>query len=54
MPAAATLEQRETTLSGAADRELFLQFMGKMLQWEPSKRHSAKALAEDDWIRQYL
>lgn len=51
MPDTVSLEQRETTLVDSNDRQLFLQFMSKMLQWDPSKRHSAKALAEDDWIR---
>ncbi|CAK4033668.1 serine threonine kinase, CMGC group, partial [Lecanosticta acicola] len=36
------------------DRELFLSFMRKMLQWDPSKRHSAKALADDEWIRKSM
>ncbi|KAL4787454.1 kinase-like domain-containing protein [Aspergillus varians] len=43
------LEQRETNLEGE-DRESFLRFMRKMLQWEPEKRSSAKELAEDEWI----
>ena len=50
----APLEQRETTLVGTEDRQLFLDFMSKMLQWEPSKRHSAKALAEDEWIMRHI
>ncbi|KAK4560831.1 hypothetical protein LTR86_005411 [Recurvomyces mirabilis] len=51
-PPAAALEHRETSLIGSEDRDLFLRFMSKMLQWEPAKRHSAKALAEDEWIQQ--
>ncbi|KAF2171905.1 hypothetical protein M409DRAFT_63446 [Zasmidium cellare ATCC 36951] len=50
-PDAVSLEHREDSLIGSEDRQLFLRFMSKMLQWEPSKRHSAKALAEDEWIR---
>lgn len=42
------LEERETTLEGEEEREAFLCFMRKMLQWEPSKRSSAKELAEDE------
>jgi hypothetical protein len=44
------LEERETTLEGLEEREAFLRFMRKMLQWEPEKRSSAKELAEDEWI----
>ncbi|PYI27291.1 kinase-like protein [Aspergillus indologenus CBS 114.80] len=48
------LEQRETTLAGEAERESFLRFMRKMLQWEPGKRSSAKELAEDEWIHSHM
>ncbi|KAJ5629773.1 hypothetical protein N7528_003430 [Penicillium herquei] len=48
------LEQRETTLAGTAEREAFLRFMRKMLQWEPGKRSSAKELAEDEWIHSHM
>ncbi|CAG8254778.1 unnamed protein product [Penicillium salamii] len=48
------LEQRETTLEGRAEREAFLRFMRKMLQWEPSQRSSAKELAEDEWILSHM
>ncbi|PKY07214.1 protein kinase [Aspergillus campestris IBT 28561] len=49
-----SLEQRENTLVGEPEREAFLRLMRKMLQWEPGKRSSAKELAEDEWIQQYL
>ncbi|KAL3472249.1 kinase-like domain-containing protein [Aspergillus californicus] len=45
------LEARETTLEGEEDRESFLRFMRRMLQWEPEKRSTAKELAEDEWIQ---
>lgn len=48
------LEKRETTLEGKGEREAFLQFMRKMLQWEPGKRSSAKELAEDEWIHGHM
>lgn len=48
------LEERETTLEGEEEREAFLRFMRKMLQWEPGKRSSAKELAEDEWIHKHL
>ncbi|KAK7997534.1 hypothetical protein PG989_005574 [Apiospora arundinis] len=44
-----TLEERETNLEGE-DRQKFLAMIRKMLQWEPTKRSSAKELAEDEWI----
>jgi serine/threonine-protein kinase SRPK3 len=53
VPEPAPLEVRETTLErdGKPEhRACFLRLMGKMLQWEPEKRASAKELAEDEWI----
>ncbi|KAG6001484.1 hypothetical protein E4U21_004292 [Claviceps maximensis] len=53
MPCPRTLDQRETSLQGEEnrdDRECFLRFMWKMLQWEPEKRSCARELAEDEWI----
>lgn len=32
------------------DRECFLRFMRKMLQWEPEKRSTASELLDDEWI----
>ena len=53
IPRSRTLEDRETSLQGKEnkeDRELFLHFMRKMLQWEPETRSSARELADDEWI----
>nr|POE76162.1 serine/threonine-protein kinase srpk [Quercus suber] len=53
IPCARTLEHRETSLLGEddlKDRESFLRFMRKMLQWEPEKRSCARELAEDEWV----
>ncbi|KAK9415426.1 putative Protein kinase domain-containing protein [Seiridium unicorne] len=47
------LEEREITLEGR-DKVSFLRLMRKMVEWEPSKRCSAKELAEDEWIQQNL
>ncbi|KAG6290732.1 hypothetical protein E4U46_001627 [Claviceps purpurea] len=53
IPEPRPLEQRKTSLKGE-DKDCFLRFMRKMLQWEPEKRSSAKELAEDEWIvKQY-
>ncbi|KAG6022742.1 hypothetical protein E4U40_004413 [Claviceps sp. LM458 group G5] len=49
IPELRPLEQRESVLEGE-DRDCFLRFMRKMLQWDPDKRSSAKELAEDEWI----
>lgn len=56
-PGPKTLEYRETTLQGEEnqeDRELFLRFKRKMLQWVPEARSCAKELAEDEWISNIL
>ncbi|KAH7152712.1 serine threonine protein kinase, CMGC group [Dactylonectria macrodidyma] len=49
LPDSTSLDQRETSLEGES-QERFLAMMRKMLQWDPSKRSSAKALADDVWI----
>ncbi|EEU45186.1 uncharacterized protein NECHADRAFT_41442 [Fusarium vanettenii 77-13-4] len=48
-----SFEKRETNLEGSSQRR-FLAMMQKMLQWDPSKRSSAKALAEDEWIMEHM
>ncbi|KAB5578690.1 serine threonine protein kinase, CMGC group [Coniochaeta sp. 2T2.1] len=53
LPDSKSLEEIETSLEGQS-REKFLAMMRKMLQWEPSKRASARVLAEDQWIREQL
>jgi serine/threonine protein kinase len=42
------LEEEETKLEGDEKRE-FLRFVGRMLQWDPKKRPSARELAADPW-----
>lgn len=49
LPDSVSLEERESSLEGE-NKERFLVMMRKMLQWEPSKRFSAKELADDEWI----
>jgi hypothetical protein len=46
---AMSLEDSEENLEGK-NKALFLQFMRKMLQWEPEKRKSARELLEDPWL----
>ncbi|KAH8787907.1 putative serine/threonine protein kinase [Diaporthe sp. PMI_573] len=43
-----SLEEEETKLEGDEKRE-FLRFVGRMLQWDPKKRPSARELAADPW-----
>ncbi|KAF6792653.1 serine/threonine-protein kinase SRPK3 [Colletotrichum sojae] len=43
------LEDRVSGLEGE-DKEKFIAMMRKMLQWDPSKRASARELAQDEWI----
>jgi hypothetical protein len=53
IPDITPLKNREISLEGE-DQETFLAMMRKMLQWEPSKRFSAKELVNDDWIMKYM
>ncbi|KAK0654259.1 SRSF protein kinase 2 [Lasiodiplodia hormozganensis] len=42
---------REVTMVGdKEDRECFLRFMRKMMQWDPEKRSTASELLDDEWI----
>ncbi|KAK4122939.1 serine threonine protein kinase, CMGC group [Parathielavia appendiculata] len=49
IPPARSLDEMETNLLGK-DKERFLQFMGKMLQWVPKQRSTAKELLQDSWL----
>ncbi|CAG7563069.1 unnamed protein product [Fusarium equiseti] len=49
IPNSTSLKKLETNLEGE-DQQKFLAMMDKMLQWDPSKRSSAKDLARDEWI----
>jgi len=44
-----SLESSEENLEGRR-KELFLQFMRKMLQWAPEDRQSAAELLHDPWL----
>ncbi|EKM75280.1 hypothetical protein AGABI1DRAFT_103042 [Agaricus bisporus var. burnettii JB137-S8] len=52
IPPHVSLEQLETNLQGS-DKTLFLQFMCKMLQWDPKNRQMAKQLLEDEWLKKH-
>lgn len=45
-----SLAESGENLSGS-NKELFLQFMRKMLQWTPEARQSARELLDDSWLR---
>lgn len=52
VPPRVSLEQLETNLQGS-DKTLFLQFVSKMLQWDPNNRQTAKQLLEDEWLKKH-
>ncbi|KAJ7128102.1 kinase-like domain-containing protein [Mycena filopes] len=52
VPPHVPLEELETNLEGA-DKKLFLEFMSKMLQWEPQNRQTPKQLLEDPWLKKH-
>lgn len=49
VPEAFTLADSVLSLEGG-DKQEFLNFAQKMLQWLPEKRKSAKELLEDPWL----
>ncbi|KAF4453070.1 CMGC SRPK kinase [Fusarium albosuccineum] len=49
LPKRTSLKEKEIGLQGE-NQEKFLAMMRKMLQWDPSKRSSAKELVDDQWI----
>lgn len=53
LPNSISLEEKESSLEGKS-RERFLAMMRKMLLWEPLKRSSAKALADDEWLMEHM
>lgn len=50
VPPPVSLEELETNLEGS-EKELFLRFVRKMLQWDPQRRQTAKQLLEDEWLK---
>ena len=49
VPTSTSLEESEEYLEGS-NKEAFLRFMRKMIQWRPEDRQTAKQLLEDDWL----
>ncbi|KAL8910112.1 MAG: hypothetical protein Q9171_004573 [Xanthocarpia ochracea] len=49
IPDRTSLEDSEESLEGG-NKEAFLRFMRKMIQWRPEDRQTAKELLEDDWL----
>jgi len=55
IPDSISLRERDHLGRGERESREFLAMMRKMPQWEqPSKRSSAKALADDEWIMQHI
>ena len=44
-----SLENSENYLGGK-EKEAFIRFIQKMLQWDPEKRQSARELLADPWL----
>ncbi|KAG6847351.1 hypothetical protein H0H93_008707 [Arthromyces matolae] len=55
IPPRISLAELETTLKDQdlEDRELFLRFLAKMLQWDPKDRSTAKELLQDEWLKKH-
>lgn len=49
MPVSLTLESGEENLEGRR-KQLFLEFMRKMLRWDPRERQTAAELLQDPWL----
>ena len=49
VPNPTSLEESEENLEGS-NKEAFLRFVRKMLQWRPEYRQTASQLLEDDWL----
>ena len=49
VPNPTSLEESEENLEGS-NKEAFLRFMRKMLQWRPEERQTASQLLEDEWL----
>ena len=49
VPDPTSLEESEENLEGS-NKEAFLRFVRKMVQWRPEDRQTASQLLEDDWL----
>lgn len=49
VPDRTSLEESEENLEGS-NKEAFLRFVRKMVQWRPEDRPTARQLLEDDWL----
>ena len=49
VPKRTNLEESEENLEGS-NKENFLRFVRKMVQWRPEDRQSANQLLKDDWL----
>jgi hypothetical protein len=53
VPREVRLETSEEFLEGR-NKEMFLAFMRKMLQWRPEDRKTAKELLQDPWLNDHV
>ena len=49
VPNPTSLEESEIILEGS-NKEAFLRFVRKMIQWQPEDRQTASQLLEDEWL----
>ncbi|KAF5339096.1 hypothetical protein D9611_011210 [Ephemerocybe angulata] len=52
IPRSIPLTDRETNLEGS-DKRMFVEFLDKMLQWDPKNRQTPKQLLQDEWLRKH-
>lgn len=50
LPDRTSLEESEENLEGS-NKEAFLRFIRKMIQWRPEDRQTARQLLEDEWLQ---
>lgn len=50
IPRDLTLDSTITVLEDPDEKELFLNFVRRMLKWVPKERSSAKELLDDPWL----
>lgn len=51
LPDSTSLNEIETLLTGD-EKTRFLEFMRKMLQWDPKRRSTARELFQDAWLQE--
>ncbi|KAF6758026.1 CMGC/SRPK protein kinase [Ephemerocybe angulata] len=52
IPRSISLTDMETNLEGS-DKRMFVEFLAKMLQWDPKNRQTPKQLLKDEWLMKH-